>query len=82
MTKYSVQLRDPILVNSNRFLFFSKNMDKNIGKNISKNLRGKYSQELLDHAKQPATNALSNVSRKIHLYPEQRKNIIDDLRLK
>ena len=39
MTKYSVQLRDPILVNSYGFLFFSKNMDKNIGKNISKNLR-------------------------------------------
>ena len=57
-------------------------MDKNIGKNISKNLRGKYSQKLLDHAKQPATNAVSNVSKKIHLYPEQRKNIIDDLRLR
>ena len=82
MTKYSVQLRDPVLVNSYGFLFFSKNMDKNTGKNISKNLRGKYSQKLLDHAKQPATNALSNVSKKIHLYPEQRKNIIDDLRLK
>ena len=39
MTKYSVQLRDQILVNSYGFLFFSKNMDKNIGKNISKNLR-------------------------------------------
>ena len=36
---------------------FSKNMDKNIGKNISKNLSGKYSQKLLDHAKQSATDA-------------------------
>ena len=34
-----------------------KNMGRNIGKNISKNLIGKYSQELLDHAKQLATDA-------------------------
>ena len=33
-------------------------MGKNIGKNISKNLSGKYSQKLLDHAKQSATDAL------------------------
>ena len=32
-------------------------MGKNIGKNIIKNLSGKYSQKLLDHAKQSATNA-------------------------
>ena len=32
-------------------------MGRNIGKNISKNLIGKYSQELLDHAKQLATDA-------------------------
>ena len=30
---------------------FAKNMGKDIGKNISKNLSGKYSQKLLDHAK-------------------------------
>ena len=33
-------------------------MDKNIGKTIKKNLSGKYSQKLLDRAKQSATDAL------------------------
>ena len=33
-------------------------MGKIIGKNVSKNLNGKHSQELLDHAKQSATDAL------------------------
>ena len=33
-------------------------MGKNIGKNISKSLHGKYSQKLLDHVKQSATDAL------------------------
>ena len=32
-------------------------MVKNIGKNISKNLSGKFSQKLLDHSKQSATDA-------------------------
>ena len=40
-------------------------MDKNIGKNISKNLSGKYSQKLLDHAKQSATNVLKTSSRRV-----------------
>ena len=35
-----------------------------IGKNISKNLSGKYSQELLDHAKQFAIDALKTVSKR------------------
>ena len=39
-------------------LFFTKNVGRNIGKNISKNLSGKYSQKLLDHDKQSATDAL------------------------
>ena len=39
-------------------------MGKNIGKNISKNLRGKYSQKLLDHAKQSATDAFKTVSKR------------------
>ena len=39
-------------------------MDKNIGKNISKILSGKYSQNLLDHAKkQFATDALKTTSK-------------------
>ena len=56
MTRYSVQSRGRIFVNG--FLSFSKNMDKNIGKNISRNLSSKYSQRLLDHGKQSATDAL------------------------
>ena len=32
-------------------------MGKNSGKNISKKLSGRYSQKLLDHAKQSATDA-------------------------
>ena len=31
---------------------FGKNMSKNIGKNISKNLSGRYTEKLVDHAKQ------------------------------
>ena len=42
------------------FLSFAKN----ICKNLSKNLSGKYSQKLLDHAKQSATNALKTTSKK------------------
>lgn len=64
MTKYSVQLRDPVLVNSYGFLFFSKNMDKNTGKNISKHLGGRYSQVFLDHANNPATDALESASKR------------------
>ena len=40
------------------FLSFAKNMGKNIDKNISKKLNVKYSQKLLDHVKQSATDAL------------------------
>ena len=40
-------------------------MSKNIGRNISKNLNNKYSQKLLDHAKQSATNALKITSERV-----------------
>ena len=53
MTRYSVQLRDPILVKGYEYLSFAKNIGKNIG-----NLSSKYSQKLLDHTKQSATDAL------------------------
>ena len=43
-------------------MYFAKNMGRNIGKNISKNLVSKYSQKLLDHAKQSATDALKTAS--------------------
>ena len=44
------------------FLSFTKNVGKNVGKNISKSLSGEYSQKVLDHAKQPATDALKITS--------------------
>ena len=40
------------------FFSFAQNISKNIGKNISKNLSGKYGQQVLDHAKQTATEAI------------------------
>ena len=36
----------------------------NMGKNISKSLCSKYSQKLLDHSKQSATDALKTASKK------------------
>ena len=44
---------------------FAKNMGKDIGKNISKNVSGKYSQKLLDHAKQSTTDALKTTSKRV-----------------
>ena len=58
MTRYFIQLRNRILVKGYEFLFFAKNM----GKNIGKTLRGKYSKEFFDHAKQSFTNARKTVS--------------------
>ena len=40
-------------------------MGKNIGKNISKSLSGKYSQKLIDHAKQSTTDAHKTSSKKV-----------------
>ena len=65
MMRYSVQPRDGIFVKGYGFLSFAKNMGKNIGKNISKSLIGKYSQKLLDHAKQSATGALKTSSKRV-----------------
>ena len=65
MKQYSVQPRHWIFVKSDGLLPFAKNMGKNIGKTISKNLRGKYTQKLLDHNKQSATDALKRVIQKI-----------------
>ena len=45
-------------------MFFAEYIGKIIGKNISKNLSGKYSQKLLDHAKQSASNALRASSKR------------------
>ena len=59
MTCYLVQRRDRIFVKGYGFLPFARNIRKNIGKNVS----GKYSQKLLDHAKQAVTGALKIVSK-------------------
>ena len=66
MTKYSVQPRDRIFAKGHGFPSFAKNIGKNIGKNISKNLSGKYSQKILHHAKQSATDTLKTFFKKSH----------------
>ena len=38
-------------------------MAKNIGKNMTKNVTGKYSQKILDHAKQSPTDGLITTSK-------------------
>ena len=43
------------------FLCLPKNIGKNVDKNISRHLNCKYSQKLLDHAKQLATEARETV---------------------
>ena len=73
MTRYSVQPRNRIFAKGYGFLSFAKNMGKNVGKNISKNLSGKYSQKLLDHAKESATDELKTISPK-----EIKKNSINN----
>ena len=60
MTRYSVQPRDGIFVKGMDFLSFAIK----IGKSKIKNLSGKYSQKLLDHAKQSATDPLKTASKK------------------
>ena len=40
-------------------------MGKNIGRNISEGLNSKYSQKLLDHAKQSATDAFKTSSKRV-----------------
>ena len=62
----SVQPRDQIFVKGYGGFSFAKNMAKIIRKHIGKILRGKYSQKLLDHFKQSATDALKTSSKKRH----------------
>ena len=61
MVCYSVQTRDLIFVKGYEFLAFAKN----IGKNISKTLSSKYSQKLLDNAKQSVTYALKDALNRV-----------------
>ena len=81
MKNYSVQRRGRIFVKDYGFLSFAKSMSKNVGKNISKNVSGKYSpgvlairQKLLNHAKQPATNALKILQRE--QYKKQQTRLV------
>ena len=46
------------------FLSFGNTMRKDIGQNISKNLNDKYTQKLLDHAKQSTADSLKTASKK------------------
>ena len=56
MTRYSVQPRDWKFVKGFGFFLFAKNTGKSIGKNVCKNLSVKFSEKLLDHAKQYVTD--------------------------
>ena len=56
MTRYSVQPRNRIFVKGYVFLSFAKN--------ISKSLSGKYSQKLIGHAKQSATDVFKTPSKR------------------
>ena len=77
MMHYSVQPRDEIFVKGYGFLSFAKNIGKNVGKNISKSLCGKYSQKVLDHAKQSATDAFKTIlKREIPKTAEATGNLI------
>ena len=62
MTRFKPRVQ--IFVKGCGFLCFA-NMARNIGKSISKNLSGKYSQKLVDHAKQSATDALKPASKRV-----------------
>ena len=64
MTNYSIESEDCMFVKMCGVLSFSKNMGKNIGKNISKEFSGKFIQNLLDHTKKTATDALKTFQKK------------------
>ena len=63
--RYLVQSEDGVVVKGYWFLSFAKNIAKSIGTNISKPSSGKYSQKLLDHAKQSATDAPKTTSKRV-----------------
>ena len=49
--RYSIEPRDRRYVKSYGFLSFATNIGKNIGKNVGKNIANKYSQKLVNSAK-------------------------------
>ena len=64
MTRYSIKSRDRIFLQGFGFLSFARIIGKNVGIIISKSVSSKYSQKLLDHAQQSATNALKTASKR------------------
>ena len=66
--RYSVQRKGRIFTNGYWFLTFV--LSRNIGQNRSKNLIRRYSQKLLDHAKQSATDAFKTSSKRLIQKPE------------
>ena len=65
MTTYSAQPRDQVFVKCYGFSSFAKNMGENIGENINKIINGKYSQILLNHAKNSATDGFKTFLKRV-----------------
>ena len=61
MIRYSVQPRDRIFVNAMDFCLLLEIWEKRLGKNII----SEYSQNLLNLAKEPATDALKTTSKRL-----------------
>ena len=57
-------------------------MSGNLGKNIIKNLSSKYGQELLDNAKQFATDALKKRKSQENQFKKQEKQLVTKLIIK
>ena len=77
MTRYSVQSTDIhqiIFVKGYESLSFAKSRGKNIGINISKNFIVKYSQKLLNHARQSETDAHKTSSKRVN--QKQQKQMV------
>ena len=66
MLWYSAQSRAWIFVKGYEFLSFAKNMAIIFCKNISKSVSGRYSEKLLDHAKQSATDVPKTMSKRVN----------------
>ena len=63
MTQYSIKPKDQIFVRGYGFLFFAKHIGKTLVTNICKNLSIKYSQNLIDHAKQSTADSVKTASK-------------------
>ena len=61
--RYSIEPKDRIYVKGYRFLSFAKNMGTDVTK-VAKNLSNRYSQKLLDIAKNSTADATKTASKK------------------